>query len=307
MARFALIGGANKCGSTSLFRYLAAHPSVSLSSTKELRYFYEHASVDLAEYEHCFVAKPDSSLLLEASPQYLHGGAQVALHIFESLPECKLIFILRDPVDRMASYYRADFGQQHLPSFELSFADVVNLDLSESDAYNDHEEQLADSFRHEILRGFYAEHLQQYLSIFPSERIKIVFFDELIRCTAETVKDVCTYLELSPSFFDDFVFAIENRTRGHRWMGIRKFAYRTSNLIEPLLIRYPAFKRSLRSAYNVINETTGHGAIIDAETMTSLRKAYEPHNRRLAELLGSTYGQKVPTAWLGRPAKGTTA
>src|SRR5438067_13911883 len=67
-----LIIGAQKCGTTSLHRYLSAHPQVFMSKTKELDFFVEEKMLGrgLDWYRSHFAGADDTVAIGEASPSY---------------------------------------------------------------------------------------------------------------------------------------------------------------------------------------------------------------------------------------------
>src|SRR5687768_10444593 len=94
-----IIGGTDKAGTTSVFTYLSAHPSVCGSVIKETNFFRDYYTgdreVDVANYTsyfgHCAHVAP---IVMEASPVYLAGGAEVAVRVHALIPQTKLLFIL---------------------------------------------------------------------------------------------------------------------------------------------------------------------------------------------------------------------
>src|SRR3954452_21113023 len=115
-----LIIGAHKAGTTSLHRYLDIHPEVRMSEHKELAYFCGPTNDPLlvsrrhlgeAWYRANFVGSVavhgESSTpytfysVVRGVPQRIHGA----------IPDVKLIYIVRDPVDRLISHYTFVRGQ----------------------------------------------------------------------------------------------------------------------------------------------------------------------------------------------------
>jgi len=105
-----LIIGAQKCGTTSLHRYLSAHPQVFMSKTKELDFFVEEKMLGrgLDWYRSHFAGADDTVAIGEASPSYTcfpHFGG-VPERIASLIPDVRMIYIVRDPIERMRSAYR---------------------------------------------------------------------------------------------------------------------------------------------------------------------------------------------------------
>lgn len=105
------IGGVYKAGTTSLFSYLSSHGNIGASSKKELGYFlpiqFGKSLSPLDEYLSYFKQLKGSDLryVMEASPGYIYGGSTIADAMKDLLGEFKIIFILREPVERLVSFY----------------------------------------------------------------------------------------------------------------------------------------------------------------------------------------------------------
>lgn len=89
--RHAVIAGANKCGTTSLFRYLAAHPVVRGSRIKETGFFLSNDAEQpdaLETYLQHFgpAAARGDAVLLDGTPHYLESGSRVARRNRKSPP-----------------------------------------------------------------------------------------------------------------------------------------------------------------------------------------------------------------------------
>src|SRR5712691_8988709 len=100
--------GAQKGGTTTLFEHLRGHPELCLPADKEAPFFnrpelYSHG------VEHLFSTYfpqplPTDRLLGTVTPQYM-CIAGCAQRLAVAFPECRLVVILRDPVERAYSHY----------------------------------------------------------------------------------------------------------------------------------------------------------------------------------------------------------
>ena len=102
-----IIIGAMKCGTSALHQYLDQHPDIAMSKEKELDFFIEDRNwrKGLDWYRSMF---PDSGVVRgEASPDYTHYPAipGVPERMHTVVPGAKLIYMVRDPVERMLSQY----------------------------------------------------------------------------------------------------------------------------------------------------------------------------------------------------------
>ena len=105
-----LVIGAQRSGSTALYRHLAAHPAILPPLRKEVHYFDFQYAKGRAWYLAHFPGIQERitgnyrAITFEASPYYmLHPLAPERIMAFN--PDMKLIAILRDPVDRALSHY----------------------------------------------------------------------------------------------------------------------------------------------------------------------------------------------------------
>ena len=100
-----LIIAPQKSGTTALYQYLVQHPSIYPASLKEIFFFDLNYDFGLDWYKSHFPVLPEIRYLTgEASPTYFNN-LQAPERIAESFPNVKLIFLIRDPVDRAISDY----------------------------------------------------------------------------------------------------------------------------------------------------------------------------------------------------------
>jgi sulfotransferase family protein len=194
-----IVIGAMKAGTTALHRLLGCHPDVFMSEPKELNFFFEdevrprsHGSRTgtsarewtagnrhrgLAWYARHF----DGSKRVrgESSPGYTspdHAG--VAEAIATTIPDARLIYAVRDPVDRAVSQYRHHVreGTERRPP----------------------EEALSDERSHYIARSLYHRRLSPFLSHFTSDRITVVAQEDLLRRPHETLHAIFSVLGVNP-------------------------------------------------------------------------------------------------------------
>jgi hypothetical protein len=102
--------GAPKCGSTSLYRWLSAHPDVFMCNPKEPNFFsqdiavYHRAAHTWDEYRRLFDGASEFLAVGEASTSYSRSRVAVPA-IMERLSEARFVFCLRDPAEMIASVH----------------------------------------------------------------------------------------------------------------------------------------------------------------------------------------------------------
>lgn len=186
-----LIIGAPKAGTTSLWHYLRQHPDIFMSSVKEPSYFSTRKrprrglTETMESYQKLFEGSERFKAVGEASPLYL-ADEQAVHRIKETLPDVKLIAILRDPYARTFS----EFTFQRLRGKEplANFLDAVEADASRPTGQR----------INYIGSGLYYRNLSRYFSVFPSERIKVVFNDDLRLDAHQVVSELFSFLDVNP-------------------------------------------------------------------------------------------------------------
>lgn len=178
-----LIAGAQRCGTTSLFRLLAKHPNVRPPwATKGIHYFdtadkfRRGPQFYAAHFPLMRATNGQPAITGEASPYYLYhplAGSRIAAE----LPEAKVIVLLRDPVERAFSAFKQETGR----GFEtLSFE--AALDAEPGRLAGEHERIVADpgyqSFSHQhhayVGRGLYATQLERLFSAVGRSNVMVL-------------------------------------------------------------------------------------------------------------------------------------
>jgi hypothetical protein len=177
--------GAQKCGTTSLHYYLDQHPDVSMSQRKELDFFLADGSS--SKGVEWYAAQFDSSAKIrgESSPSYTNypRTAGVPERIHALVPDVKLVYLVRDPIDRIVSNY---LHNRSTGLEERSIEDAL--------------ENPADGGY--VARSKYFMQLEQYLAFFPSSRILVLAQEDLLHDRAATMREVFTFLGVDASFYD---------------------------------------------------------------------------------------------------------
>jgi hypothetical protein len=174
-----LIGGAPRAGTTWLYRLLDRHPDVYMArpATPEPKFFLVDAlyqkGVDF--YSRTWFADVGGARLAgEKSTDYLES-AVAAARIARDLPSVKLVFVLRNPVDRAYSNYLwSRMNGLEVETFETALAleEQRDRDLPERLRFT-------RPFSY-FSRGLYADLLQPYLDRFPSDQRLILKFEDLV-------------------------------------------------------------------------------------------------------------------------------
>jgi hypothetical protein len=205
-----LIIGAQKSGTTTLYNYLNQHPAVGRSFTQEVHYFDLNFQRGLGWYRahfptvfHQRLTKLQSGiepLTGEASAYYLFHP-HVCWRVRQTLPEVRLIIVLRDPTERAWAHYL-----HNRRAFEpLSFEDAIGQEEERlrGESLRLLRDESATSFTYReysyLSRGVYVDQIRAWTSIFPREQIHIVCSEDLLfKDPAAAVDGVQNFLDLPP-------------------------------------------------------------------------------------------------------------
>jgi len=239
---FILIG-AGKAGTTALYEYLRQHPQVYMSPVKEPNYFAfmgekvafkgpgedrminASSITDTDTYYHLFDQVSDQRAIGEASQWYLYSD-KAAARIQQTLPEAKLIAILRDPVKRAYSDYLHFVRDEREPIG--NFVSAIKAEQTRIDSHW--------GFGHYVRRGLYYEQVKRYFDLFDRQQIKIYLNEDLKVDSLGLMQSIFEFLEIDATFAPDTSFrpnvsGIPKNKLLHRFLG-KSNPIRT--LIEPL-------------------------------------------------------------------------
>jgi len=203
-----LIIGAAKSGTSSLYYYLKQHPQIYMSPVKEPHYFsfdsqtkmtkgpgdtIPDAITDLQEYTNLFNGVKNEKAIGEASTSYLYR-VEAPERIKATIPDVKLIVILRNPTERAFSAYMHLIRDQREDI--KSFSEALK---QESIRIQNH----WDPIWHYKNVGLYSEQLSRYYKIFSRGQIRIYEFDQFISAPEELLLDIFAFLEVSQEFTPD--------------------------------------------------------------------------------------------------------
>lgn len=184
--------GAAKCGTTWLFDMLSQHPQIGVARSKEVNYFNpyradrpggknKHYMLGLDWYHSFFTHCKPEQLWGDFSPTYMKF-ASAARYVYDYNPDCKLIVLLRDPVDRARSHHLFLYQWERLQEGDMA------------KAIEDHPYLMGD--------GLYAEQLAPWLEIWPRDSFLFINYAEL-KTPLPLLHKVTRFLEVAPYQFRD--------------------------------------------------------------------------------------------------------
>ncbi len=195
-----LIIGAMRSGTTALHDTLARHPRVIPAIKKEIHFFdlEFHRGIGWYRAHFPYQTRMRGHITGEASPYYLFHPLAPG-RAAQTVPQARLIALLRNPVDRAYSHY---WHGIRLGYETLSFKDAIE---QEAERLAGEEERLrrGPSFPHQLhsylARGLYAQQLERWLAHFPKESLLVLQTEALEHHPAPILHSLCRFLHIPPA------------------------------------------------------------------------------------------------------------
>lgn len=203
-----IVGGTSKAGTTALFRMLSSNQNFFLPPKKEIHYFsypflnkrtsgpgdnfiISDIPNSFKEYLSLFSLKKAHQVTVDISPSYLfHYNSAEEIHA--RLENTKLIFILRNPVEKIYSQYL------HLVSEgreSLSFEDALKAEAQRKS------EGFSDMFLYKE-SGYYYKGVKHFIDLFGKDRVKIILYQEFRDHPNDVLQEICLFSGLKiPQIF----------------------------------------------------------------------------------------------------------
>ena len=203
--------GAHKAGSTWLYQQLDSHPDFWMPPVKELHYFDQlsrvqraagprcrderdrrflerlqslsaEPGIDLENYGRLF--EPKASLLSgDISPNYSTLGNKVIRQVVGYFPNLKVMFLARDPVERVWSHLSMEVYYRQIEPFDVTNIDEVNRNLLR---------------RGMLLRSYPSAVVARWKRYVHPAQFRVYFFDDLQSNPAELRRSILYFLGADP-------------------------------------------------------------------------------------------------------------
>lgn len=289
-----IISGVFKGGTTSLYTYLSWHPEICCSSKKETGFFYDEVK-KISDYDNYFRHCDGAEIKLEATPGYLYGEKKIASRIKNYLDDPKIIILLRNPTERFCSDYRHLIKTMLIPK-DYDFSKFLDSQLN----YNSNMRLENNELGNSLSQGYYYNYLPSWFEIFK-DSIRVYFLDNLKENPREILLDICQWMNIDDSIYDDKSFSVENKSVSYRYKFLQDIAYWIFNKFEFLFRQNYKLKRSLRSLYYFINSKDIRDQIGGSDKQ-KLDDIYKDYNLKLKQFLEAKGISNLPS-WLKERGK----
>lgn len=275
-----VVPGVPKAGTSALHRALGQHPEVFTCPVEKIGFFSrtwdrveddpEAFGDEERAYLETFEPGRDHPVRCETSPGYF-THPEAPARIRETVPDVRLLFILRDPVDRARSWwglargYRAEIG---------GFSAFVDRELDRPDP----------AYPGFLPPGRYGTHLERWMKHVDRDRILTVVYDDLVQDPSSCLAEVAAFLDVDPGPMRDVDVADRHdpspvpRNALAGWL-------RRSDRVARLARKVLSEEWRVTLGDEVLAEEV-ETPPIDATASRRLARYYEPEIARLEELLG---------------------
>jgi len=274
--------GAQKCGTTSLHSYLAAHPAIYLPEGKETKFFADDTRYAKGiEYyqQHWFSRIKAGQLVGEVDPDYMYFDAALdRMADTLDIKSTKFLFVFREPVSRAFSHYLMTYRRGLDP---LSFEGAIAAEPER--IRKGYYERLHYSY---LDRGYYYRQVMRFLERVDRKQMLFILTEDLAKDAERVMTDVFRFLEVehyaSPAFRERQLAAKVPRSmkllNAIKSEGVHKNIFR-------LLLPVPAIRKRLRQGILSLNETDDIGMSLNEETNGQLKAMFLEENMKLAKLI----------------------
>jgi hypothetical protein len=281
----ALIIGAQKAGTTTLYDMIGQHPDVYANPlAKDCEFFGIDREYNrgVNYYSRLFRKAHKEKIVLGGNATDLFMPNSIE-RIHNLLPECKLIVILRDPVQRAFSAYRyaLERGTEQRP-----FLIAVQEELAGAD-YDTPYDARRKSY---VAQGHYDEQIERCLQFFKTEQILILLQDDLIREPSQVMYKVFHFLGVDVNF--DVNAVKKNETLGGSRFGVLNRVIYDSPFRQRLgwekvrLLIPKSFRYKLREGMIKLNRVPSEAPQLEKEVVDLLRHHYRDDIERLEKITG---------------------
>lgn len=262
---YLIIFGAMKCGTTSLFNYLAQHPQIADCISKEPNFFTHESSWEkgFKYYQSLWQFNPKQHrIAMEASinyskvPRLPNAAERILATAKAENVKFKLIYIIKNPVERIISHCTHDLEERWSIRYKQPIVNGIPYPAIEVSKY--------------------AMQLDEYFKRFDSEDILLLNADDLRRDPGKILKQVCEFLEVDAGFEFSDLGKQHNSSTGKKitnraWPVVNKY------LASPVICRLP-------HSYREPVMTTVRGWFSTGRVQEKFKLSEQQHNFILDEL-----------------------
>lgn len=272
-----IIPGAAKSGTTYLAEVLAGHPEIFMAYPKEPHFFvtekpYGDTVRTWEEYMKLFLPAAGSRAVGEASTGYLYHWRESSELIATFLPGCRILVLVRNPVDRAYSMYWHNVRDAREA---LTFEEALSVEPERIC----HRWEISYHYR---ALGYVAEGIRAYQRVLGEDRVKVILFDDLLSELEATLDEVMEFLDVSTTGYS-VPRSPANRSGQPRWDSLQTAMNKPDPIKRALMAVTPRrLRRRLRARISTWNVRPAPPMAND--TRRILLASYEDEIRALEKI-----------------------
>ena len=276
----AMIVGAQKAGTTSLKNYLSGHPEVLSHPQTEFAYFgseKEYKEDYNVVFDRYFTIGNQNAKITLAKNVGIYSSPIAIERLYNANPDCKILFIIRNPVSRAISSFNMEKFNGWL---EKDIEDLVPIAKKKEKGV----------FRIFYELGMYVNHLKDLQARFPKKNIRIYLFEEFKENPERIYFDLCDFLNLHKGYLPNFDKK-HNQThlpRSKFYAKILISLRRENNPIKQFVkkaITYSLFTTLGQKALS-LNQSEKNKDDLPEQVIEFLYDYFKPYNRELEDATG---------------------
>lgn len=172
------------------------------SLSQDIKYFFLYRNNNW--YKSLFISNQKDRIIGDITPAYSILNQESVANIYKIMPNIKIIFIMRNPVQRAWSGVQMHFGIKGKSLTSASKEEFI-------DHFNSQDSQL---------RSSYLRTLKIWKNYYPEKQFFIGFFEEIERCPEDFLNRICNFLEVDSSFYTSSNFINKKINEGKNKISI---------------------------------------------------------------------------------------
>lgn len=290
MSEFIFIAGAPRSGTTFLTEQLGASSQVVLSNEGASYYFMDEEHPLLNKYSNCHkdgiegffnvFPKKNGKYYLDGTDHLMYQLSMI--DILAQLPEKKMIFIFREPAERIYSSF--SYTKNNLGNFkkDISFKTYVDALLRNDkrliQSWMHSKEKSGFILAHELEYSYYSNYISKWIERIGKENMIFLSFNDMLKDKSVFINSLAKTLNLNPVEMDA---ANKNESFGIKNKLIHKQISKMSSWFPK-----SEFKNKIKNIYFGIQKNKIIKTEEDQEQINKLKRLFEDSNKELLTLTG---------------------
>lgn len=197
--------GAQKAGTTWLYANLALHPEIDFPGGKEVHFWDAFRDRGVEWYQSLFTTE-NGCKHGDITPAYSMLTREVIQEVYALAPAARLVFMVRNPIDRAWSSALMALKRAEMTPDEAS------------------DQWFIDHFKSEgsRLRGNYVRTVDNWLSVYPEEQLLVIGFDDISTQPERVLQRCARHIGVDEGFYVDTVNMVRSKVHEGQSVALRQ-------------------------------------------------------------------------------------